>query len=304
MKYKDWLQQWLMFSKPLLKVRTFERYAKFIDNQIIPKLGGFELSALSAPVLQRFATEISEKYAANTVKCIVLLIKRSLKSAQQMNVVRRQYGDGIRFKAVSAREIRCLSLGDQRKLEDYIFTRNEHKLFGILLSLYSGLRIGELLALKWEDIDFTNDILSVTKSCHDTYSDGKYVKYIDSPKTPSSKRKIPLPKQLVPYLKALKKSNVSGFLIEGKGGKAISVRSYENTFKVVMQRLDLPYTGFHCLRHTFATRALECGMDVKTLSEILGHKNAAITLNCYTHSMPEHKSAMMNKLGKMLQLKP
>ena len=110
---------------------------------------------------------------------------------------------------------------------------------------------------------------------------------------------IPLPKQLLPILKALKKRSVSPSVVSAKG-KPVSVRSYQRSFELLLKKSDIPHKGFHSLRHTFATRAIECGMDVKTLSEILGHKNPTVTLNRYAHSLMEHKQAMMNRLGKLI----
>ena len=169
------------------------------------------------------------------------------------------------------------------------------KLFGIILCLYAGLRIGELLALTWADMDLRKGLISVTKSCHDS-KDGRVV---EEPKTLSSRRIIPLPKQLLPLLKGLKKRSTSPFVISSNG-KPVFVRSYQRTFELLLIKLRIPHKGFHSLRHTFATRALECGMDVKTLSEILGHKNPTVTLNRYAHSLMEHKADMMNRLGKLL----
>ena len=110
---------------------------------------------------------------------------------------------------------------------------------------------------------------------------------------------IPLPKQLLPKLKSIKKSSDSDFVVSADGN-AVSVRSYQRSFELLLKRQNIAHRGFHSLRHTFATRALECGMDVKTLSEILGHKNPTVTLNRYAHSLLEHKTAMMNRLGKLL----
>ena len=109
---------------------------------------------------------------------------------------------------------------------------------------------------------------------------------------------IPLPKQLLPLLKEHKKKSNSQYIVSSNG-HGITVRSYQRSFELLQKRLGIERKGFHSLRHTFATRALECGMDVKTLSEILGHKNATVTLNRYAHSMMEHKKEMMNKLGKI-----
>lgn len=305
MKYQDWLAQWLYYSKPLLKTRSYERYCKYVSGQLAPKLGNYDLDELSTAVLKQFTTELLQDYSFNTAKSVILLMKRSLRNAEELGVVDRQYGDKINLKGkISQKKARkpfSFTLAQQRRLENYVFAQQATKLYGILLLLYTGLRIGELLALKWSDIDFRRNVLTVTKSCHDSYQNGAYVKVIDTPKTDTSEREIPLPKQLIPYLKQLKKQNCSGYVIEGKDGKLVSMRSYEATFGIILQKLDLPHAGPHALRHTFATRALECGMDVKTLSELLGHSDVSVTLRIYFHCLPEHKLAMMNKLGKMLQ---
>ena len=114
----------------------------------------------------------------------------------------------------------------------------------------------------------------------------------------ASMRVIPIPRQLVPMLREMRKKNGSKYVV-GNGDKVISVRSYQRTYELMLKKHGLPHRGFHALRHTFATRALECGMDVKTLSEILGHKNSSVTLNRYAHSLMDHKKDMMNRLGKL-----
>lgn len=173
-------------------------------------------------------------------------------------------------------------------------------MFGVILCLYTGLRIGELLALEWSDIDLSTGLLHITRSCH--YSkdqNGTYGRITESPKTRSSIRTIPIPGQIMPYLEHMKDLSLSNYVIS-HGDTPISVRSYQRSFARMLQKLDIPHRGFHSLRHTFATRALECGMDVKTLSEILGHKSPTITLGRYVHSLMEHKTEMMNKLGDLL----
>ena len=121
----------------------------------------------------------------------------------------------------------------------------------------------------------------------------------DTPKTISSRREIPLPNRIIHSLREHKKICDSDYIISSEG-KPLYIRLYQRSFDFLLKELHIEHKGFHSLRHTFATRALECGMDVKTLSEILGHKNPTIALNRYAHSMMDHKKEMMNKLGKIL----
>ena len=209
--------------------------------------------------------------------------------------------DKIKRPKAKENEVSCFSLVEQRKIEQEVLQSKKDKLFGIILCLYTGLRIGELLALTWNDIDLIKGTLSVTKSCHyGKGANGKFERCTELPKTITSRRTIPIPRQMLALLKMIKKRSESDYVI-ASGADPISVRSYQRSFTLLLKRLNIPHKGFHALRHTFATRALECGMDVKTLSEILGHKNASITLNRYVHSLMEHKQEMMNKLGKLLQ---
>lgn len=300
MKYKDWLNEWLENTvKPTVKYRTYEKYGRIINKQIVPKLGEYELNDLTATTLQTFTADLSIRYSANTVNGIVAVIRSSLERACQIGLTDRQFADSIKRPKIVEKQVECFSTAEQKKIESYIVQSNKDKLFGIILCLYTGLRIGELLALKWEDIDFNKALISVTKACHDSWVNGKYVKQIDTPKTATSKRLIPIPRQLIQPLKAIRKRCKSDMVVNSDIVDQISIRSYQRTFELLLKKLKIPHKGFHALRHTFATRAIECGVDVKTLSEILGHKNSTITLNRYTHSLLEHKTVMMNKLGKL-----
>ena len=199
-------------------------------------------------------------------------------------------------------QIECFSKIDQQKIEKFISESEKTKLFGIIICLYSGLRIGELMALTWQDVDFARDCIYVNKTCYDSWNNQKYLKMIDFPKTENSTRAIPIFKKLLPKLREMKKHSKSKYVIEGKFDQGISIRSYQYTFERLLKRLGIEHKGFHSLRHTFATRSLEVGMDIKTLSEILGHSNPMITLKRYAHSLLEHKSEMINKLSKISAL--
>lgn len=303
-KYIDWLMQWIEnYIRPSVKMRTYERYKLIVEQHIKDKIGDMELNELSPLVLQSFITGLLQSgnkktgngLSANSVNAVISVIQSSLKTAHMLGLTAEYTADKLKRPKLTEKPVECFTITEQKQIEKAVMNGKKDKLYGILLCLYSGLRIGELIALQWSDIDLTKGILTVSKSCHDS----KEGLIIDAPKTISSRRVIPLPKQLLPILKGIKKKSDASFVVSAKG-KPVSVRSYQRSFELLLKRLKISHKGFHSLRHTFATRALECGMDVKTLSEILGHKNPTVTLNRYAHSFMEHKVNMMNRLGKLL----
>lgn len=302
MKYKDWLDEWITYYiKPIVKKNTYNKYCSQIERHIAPKLGEYDLGELSAHVLQRFTSELTENdFAANTVNGIVSVLKSSLKRAVMLGITNVQCSDAIVRPKHKEKQVECFGKYEQQRIERYIAESKKDKLFGIVLCLYTGLRIGELLALTWQDVDFGKNIMTVNKSCRDGWENGKYVKEIDTPKTDNGYRIVPIPKQLIARLKEIKKHRTGEYVVDGKTEYGAEVRSYQRTFENLLKKLNIPHKGFHALRHTFATRALEVGMDVKTLSEILGHGDPTVTLKRYAHSMLEHKTEMMNRVGRLL----
>ena len=309
MKYKDWMKEWLEnYVKPSLKQRTYTRYAEIVWGHIIPALGEYDIEEITALKLQRYTKELLQKgnkrtrkgLSANSVNGIITVVQTSLKTAFKLGIVKEYAGDRIRRPKVQEKQVTCFTKQEQRAIEQEIFRRNKPKLYGIIISLYTGIRLGELLALTWSDIDVTRGAMTINKTCYEGRDKtGKYVRITESPKTNSSIREVPVPKQLLMLMKDWKKESYSKYVVSnGEGG--VSLRGYQKIFERLLNKIKIPHQGFHALRHTFATRALECGMDVKTLSEILGHKNTNITLNRYVHSLTEHKREMMNRVGRLI----
>ena len=308
MNYNNWLNDWLgNYVKPAVKSRTYERYLQVCRLHIMPALGGEDMGKMTTIKIQKFVTTWLENgnkrtggvLSANFVNLIISIVQNSIKTAHIMGIVKENVASKIKRPRIVEKSVDCFSLQEQKKIEKYVLGATKPKLFGVLLCLYTGLRIGELLALTWDDIDVRKGMISVSKTCYDARVDCRYVRLVNSPKTLSSERIIPLPKQLLPMLKSLKRQSKCEYVV-ADNDKPVFVRSYQRTFELLLKKLKIDHKGFHSLRHTFATRALECGMDVKTLSEILGHKNAIVTLNRYAHSLLEHKVDMMNRLGKLL----
>ena len=309
MKYKEWLKEWLdNYIEPTATARTFNRYSEIVKQHLIPKLGDYDLDEITPSILQHYITELLQSgnlktgkgLSANSVGGIINVVQNSLRTAFNLGYTKEYTADRIKRPKPQEKAVNCFTAQEQKQIEQAVLNSGKNKMFGILLCLYSGLRVGELLALKWEDIDMQKGILTVSKSCHDGKNkEGHYIRIEDTPKTPSSRRLVPLPRQLLPLVKDAKRKSKSEYVV-AKGQNPLSVRSYQRSFDLLQKKLKIPHRGFHSLRHTFATRALECGMDVKTLSDILGHKSPTVTLNRYVHSLMEHKRDMMNRLGKLL----
>lgn len=173
----------------------------------------------------------------------------------------------------------------------------------LVLCLYTGIRIGELCALRWENIDLKNGTISILHTAERVLNDNEKSKAktkiaIDDPKSDTSIRIIPMPKFLVGVLEQYRLDK--GYILRDNGAYTDS-RNITRRFKKLLQEADLPDYKYHILRHSFATRALELGMDIKTLSEILGHASVTIMLNLYAHSLPEHKKKQMDKFNSLYQ---
>lgn len=211
-KYIDWLTQWLEnYIRPSVKMRTYERYKLIVEQHIKDKIGSMELNELSPLVLQRFITELLQSgnkktgkgLSANSVNAVISVIQSSLRTAHLLGLTKEYTADKLKRPKLQEKSVECFTIAEQKQIEKAVMNGKKDKLYGILLCLYSGLRIGELIALQWSDIDLTKGILTVSKSCHDS-KDGLI---IDAPKTISSRRMIPLPKQLLPIMKAYYRTN-------------------------------------------------------------------------------------------------
>lgn len=308
MKYGEWLDIWLEdYVRPVEKERTYHTYQDAIRLRLKPNFGECEVNDLDVSEIQHYITGLTEHgnlrtggpLAANSILLIFSVFRNSLRRAYNLGVAERYIGDKLELPKAPNTEVVCFTQSEQKRIEEEICSMlekraNRHKLNGIVICLHTGLRIGELLALEWEDIDFENALMSISKTCRDGKDEnGKYRKIIDRPKTYSSRRVIPLSSGLLTLLEEMKAESKSNFVISDSKGNTVRVRSFQRSYELLLKKLGIPHKKFHALRHTFATRANEKAMDDKTLSEVLGHKSPVITLKLYVHSLLEHKRKMM-----------
>lgn len=290
---------WLTTVKLKRKISTYNKYRNLYNSYIKPLLGNKRIEMINAKALEQVIceyTELSSK-TKNDILCVIRMILTFAADS----------GCTITFtlRSVSVRQekrqMRVLNVDEQRLFTDYLLDCPNLYKIGIFLCLCTGIRIGEMCALKREDISFPHSMLSVRKTMQRVQIDSKCAKtevIITEPKSKSSLRDIPIPnfaaEILFKYYSVMKPSC---YLLTGNAEKFIEPRTLEYHFKKYIKECSLSNVNFHALRHTFATRCIEAGFDVKTLSEILGHTNVNITLNRYVHPSMDLKRSNMEKLS-------
>ncbi|MCH5213427.1 MAG: site-specific integrase [Oscillospiraceae bacterium] len=297
MTLSKWLEKWIA-QKGQIKASTLMIYKSRIKNHINPAIGRLKLKTLNKDILQQFIDDLAQKYKPSTVKGVYALLKSALESAEEKNLVSGFY-QSIKLPKSRSSQVKALSKDEQKALENVIRQRNDPNDIGVLISLYTGIRIGELCALQWQNVNLDKGVIYIRETLQrieNENSDSKTKINFAEPKSLSSHREIPLPKFLIELLIPLQHNE--GFVIN-RNGKFIEPRTYTRRFKKLLKLAGLPDMGYHCTRHTFATRALEIGVDPKTLSEILGHSSVGITLNLYAHSLEEHKKKEIERLGNL-----
>lgn len=296
-KFEQIAVEWLETKRMTIKQSTYYKYAYCIDKYLKNELGKLKRKKLERYNYNELTNKLTKELSSKTVKEILNVLKSILKYANQrynMNVNL----DLIISPKVHSKEIKVLSNKEVNKLEKYCLEENSLKSLGILICLNTGLRIGEICALKWADIDFEKKLISIKKTLQRVYTTEKKTRIIlDSSKTDSSIRAIPMSDKIYHVLKGVsKKQEPEFFFLTGSKYQFIEPRSYQNMFKRILKASKVKEYNFHVLRHTFATNCIKVGMDIKSLSEILGHASVDVTLNRYVHSSYEMKKKYLEKL--------
>lgn len=296
-KFRKSADDWLLYKKHKIKESTYLKYKYIIDTYLYEDFGKKRLSFFMTYDMNKFIDKLQKKLSNKTVRDIVLILKSILKLAERKYNVNFKL-DLITVPIAHKPELQIFNENEVKKIERKCINSEDIKTIGVLISIYTGMRIGEICALKWANIDLNKKLINVTQTLQRVYIEKNKTKIIITPpKTRTSERKIPIPSILY---EELKKRSIEytkdTFVITGEENRYLEPRSYQHVYRDILEDTKVKYRNFHCLRHTFATRCVRVGMDIKSLSEVLGHSDVKITLNRYVHSSYDSKKKFMEKL--------
>lgn len=286
--------EWLSAVRVKVKPTTLSNYCMKLNKHILPVFSNIRFNCITVQFFQEFINKkLISGLSAKYVRDIVVLMKSISKYICHLHGYRDIIAD-VTVPKSERKDMLLLNNNQQKILCKYLTTNLSNTNLCILLSLYMGLRVGEICGLKWEDIDFTKSMLTVRRTVQRISKLRGTELYIGSPKSVSSRRCIPIAAFLMPILRQFKGDD-NKYLLSGST-KVIEPRTLQRRFKTVLKKADLPSINYHGLRHMFATNCIAVGFDVKTLSVILGHSSVETTLNRYVHSSFERKAECMNLL--------
>ena len=296
-------EAWKEYKRPYVKQSTMAAYVLILENHVLPEFG--DNDSLYEHDVQAFVLKkIEHGLSAKSVKDILIVLKMVMKFGVK-NEWMNHYEWDIKFPVNSQpKELEVLSVANHKKILDYVQHNFTFMSLGIYISLSTGLRIGEICALKWSDINVADGKITVQRTIERIYmveGEKKHTQLvINTPKTVNSCREIPISKELLAMVKPMKKVVNADFYVLTNEDKPTEPRTYRNYYNRLMEKLDIPKLKYHGLRHSFATRCIEAGCDYKTVSVLLGHSNISTTLNLYVHPNMEQKKRCINKMLKSL----
>ena len=326
----EWLDRWLEhYARPTVKPSTYCSYELYIRGHVKPLLGQRYLRDLTVDDLQDFFNDRRENgnlkgeggLSPKTLLNMRNMLHFALAQAVQNRLLPDNPVEGVRIPRAEKKEMRVLDRDEQSKLIAAALDAEEPAAFGIIFDLFTGIRLGELCGLRWENVQMDEQTFRVCETRnrlpnHDDSIDASTsVQTLPTTKTDSSRRTIYLLHELYQDLVAYKSAqdalakqypgyNAEGYVFCQPNGQPYEPRTYHDLFKRCVKRAGIRDANFHALRHTFATRSLEQGMDVVTLSRLLGHANPSITMDKYGHALEDHKRSSVQKLGQIYGQSP
>ena len=304
--------QWIDGVHPQIKESSYVKYKNLLKSYILPELGDVPIHEITHECLEHYCNQMllaggsaGKGLSPKTVSDTMSLVRNVLRYSSRNGYMPPDDGRSISIKQ-NTKAMRILSYKEQMKLCQYLYQNLNAKNMGILLCLFTGIRIGEICALKWEDISFEEKTIYIHQTMQRLQTEHsvehKTEVVVSTPKSSCSVRKIPIPDKLFLLIAEFAKGK-SGYVLTGSSQRYIEPRNMQNHFKRVLQAISVEPANYHALRHTFATRCIEVGFDVKSLSEILGHANVNITMNRYVHPSMELKRENMQRLSSLFSVR-
>lgn len=309
--FKTLVNKWLLTKQTMVTPSTYANFVLITENHLIPYFGKKRIGSIKEVDIQEFITMLYKEGRLNkeggltvkSIRDIVLVLRLTMMYAYKEQIIPMLNWDLIEYpKDMSIKQVISLSKDEEQELIQCIYMHLSRKSAGILIALFTGVRIGELCGLKMEDISLSDKTITIKRTVQRIYDKKKkcsYV-YVGPPKTATSARVIPLPSLLVNIIKKYYTDNPNHYFLTGKT-KPTEPRTYRQFFTRFLKKYNLKQVKFHEIRHTFAVRAIEIpDFDIKSLSEVLGHKNVSFTLNVYGRANMQQKVKCMNLLNDLL----
>ena len=303
---------WLENSSTSMKESTYIRYRTLLNCYLMPSFQQLEISEITSERVCTFCKEL-EKHgkkdgaglSPKTISDILSVLRRILHYAQDQNISIDVTAFNVRVKQ-TPKVMEILSLSEQATLQEYLVNQLDSLNLGILICLYTGIRVGELCALTWEKISFSDKTICICQTMQRiqkrTSENKKTHIIIAAPKSSSANRVIPIPNTLLKILSQYPMEK-TGYFLSGSLSEVVEPRRIQYRFHKILKECGIDRKNFHVLRHTFATRCVEANIDIKTLSEILGHSSVSITMNRYVHPSLSLKRDSMEKLADFIAVK-
>ena len=294
---------WQADKKQYVKRSTYSAYSLLIANHLLPAFTG--INDVTEILVQDFVfTKLEQGLSQKSIKDILIVLKMILRFGVKQGYLEHREID-VKFPTERERqEVEVLSRNNQKRIMEYVQSHFTFMNLGIYICLCAGLRIGEVCALVWDDIDVESGVINISKTIQRIYVIDNGEKHteviIDTPKSKNSIREIPIAKDLLRMIKPFKKVVNGNFYVLTNSYQPTEPRTYRNYYKRLMEQLNMPKLKFHGLRHSFATRCIESKCDYKTVSVLLGHSNISTTLNLYVHPNMEQKKKCVEQMFKTL----
>lgn len=294
--YGEWFRYWMETEiRPRVKESTWQCYRRLAENHLLKSIGHRDIDQITAQDVRQLINELRMRgLSPASIRSIVRLLSSSMREALEEGIIRQNPCWKLKLERETAAEPRVLSAAEQKIVCEAALCQQSLE---VLLGLYAGLRVGEVCGLRWEDIDWRQGTIRVRRTVQRIACQKgarKTALVVGTPKSTASSRTIALPEFILALLRPYR--NCEGFIF-GSAQRPADPRTLQKRCTRLMKKAGVHGVHFHTLRHSFATRLFELGIDIKTVSELLGHSSARITLECYAHSTPAQRRTAIEKLA-------